>query len=357
MPTVNDSLQSESIKHAHYLYRYQTYEVKRALSIIEESQKELNKLLLEKADVENWTTKRQEQLLTDIKTVQDEYQAKLNTLLDDDMKGLTTQEQKYNVTLIATNLKPYKKIIVSDRLIPPNVIYGMAKKSYLMLDDGTTLTPREFIKKITNNDSGQILQAVKQGMLTGKNGAEIKKGIMNTYGMQRNHTDAMVRTLTNHFSTEARKITGKSMPDIIKGYKWVSSLDSRTTEVCRFRDGRVWFYDEKDRAKTPLRLLPGEVSPPAHYRCRSTITYITRSYKEMGIDLKEAPEGTRSSLNGYVPSKTTYYEWLENQSAKIQKDVLGATRYDLWQAGEIKPYQFYSQDGRWLTLSELEKKI
>ena len=127
--------------------------------------------------------------------------------------------------------------------------------------------------------------------------------------------------------------------------------------ICRYRDSKVWFYDPKDNEKTSLPLLPGAVTPPAHYRCRSTITYITRSWEELGIDLQEAPEGTRSSLNGYVPAKTTYYEWLETQSEKIQKDVLGKTRFDLWKAGEAKPYQFYSQDGRWLTLKELNKKL
>lgn len=698
--SVNNDLQSASIKHSHYLYRYQTYEVNRAFSIINKAQQEINEALLKRADITNWTTKRQEDLLTEINGIQNEYQNQLNKMLDTDMKDLTVQEQKYNLNLLATTLKPYKEIIVSDRIIPPNVIYGMAKKSYIMLDDGTTLTPRQFIKKITDADSGQVLQSIRQGMLTGRNGSEIKRNLVNTFRMERNHADSMVRTLTNHFSSEARSITGKENPDIIKGYKWLSTLDFRTSSRCRFLDAKNYFYDNPEKST-----LPGEIYPPQHYNCyhkdtevmtnngwkffydldendrclsvnpdnikehdyikpikhikqkhngnlikfynktfdmvvtpdhnmmvkyskkdgsgkyrfvqakdmpkwnnsiyrglewmgnnpeniqlgdyliptelyckfmgyylsegsttqiksrhregyinsyrvaiaqekyhdemfnalkelpfkvtstgrakiniydrsvgkdlkkygksfqkyvpeiiktldkdmieifldayilgdgsvmkgkkwkghqfkdhkhihtssdkmasdlgelilkvggrpsyrynetkgkaitfsngtyitnhnmwdihwclrtstyvdrikreyipyndyvycvelpkwhtllvryngkvawsgncRSTTTYITRSWKEMGINIEEAPEGTRSSLNGYVPSKTTYYEWLEGQSATIQKDVLGVKRYDMWKAGDVKPYQFYSQDGRWLTLKELDAK-
>jgi hypothetical protein len=52
----------------------------------------------------------------------------------------------------------------------------------------------------------------------------------------------------------------------------------------------------------------------------------------------------------------TYYDWLSKQSAATQKDVLGATRYDLWKKGGVNPDRFYD-DGRYMTLDEMRVKL
>lgn len=58
-----------------------------------------------------------------------------------------------------------------------------------------------------------------------------------------------------------------------KKYKWISILDSRTTDICRHRNGKIFEYGSGPR-------------PPAHYRCRSTIAPIVNNVEYMP-DLKE----------------------------------------------------------------------
>lgn len=354
--SVNTDLQTSTITHSHYLYRYQTYEINRVVSILNDAHTAINETLLKYGDTTNWTKTRQEKLLTEINGIQNEFQKEVNSLMNSDMKTLTSQEHNYQLKQLDSELSPYMNFKMSDRVIDPNTLYAMARNSYIMMADGTTLTPRQLITKVMGENNGKILQAIRQGTLTGQTGSQIKKNLVTNFNASRVNADALVRTITNHFSNQAKAITGKENQDVILGYEWVSTLDKRTTHLCADRDSKVWIYDPVVRENSSYSLLPGEVYPPAHYRCRSSITYITKSYRDLGLDMDEVPDGTRSSLNGYVPQRTTYYDWLETQSATTQRDVLGTTRYDMWQSGEYKPYQFYSRDGRWLTLDELAKK-
>ena len=151
----------------------------------------------------------------------------------------------------------------------------------------------------------------------------------------------LARTAINYASNVGRQSTWDENDDIIKGVRWVSTLDTRTTPICRDRDGEVYPVDSGPR-------------PPAHPNCRSTTVAVTKSFKEMGIDLEDIEPGTRASMNGQVPSKLTYYEWLAKQAASVQKEVLGPSRYKLWKTGKITPDKFVNDYGKTLTLEELK---
>ncbi|MGJ3101180.1 phage minor head protein, partial [Salmonella enterica subsp. enterica serovar Paratyphi A] len=58
----------------------------------------------------------------------------------------------------------------------------------------------------------------------------------------------------SHVSNEARNETYRQNDDIIEKYEWVSTLDSRTSTICRARDGMTW-----EIGKGPM--------PPAHPNC------------------------------------------------------------------------------------------
>ena len=60
-------------------------------------------------------------------------------------------------------------------------------------------------------------------------------------------------------------------------------------------------------------------------------------------------------MNGYVDADITFDDWLKDQSAETQKEVLGATRYKLFQEG-VKINQFVD-NGRVLTIDELYESL
>jgi hypothetical protein len=122
----------------------------------------------------------------------------------------------------------------------------------------------------------------------------------------------------------------------------VSELIVHNTPICQSRDGTIYPVDSGPR-------------PPAHFRCRSATTPILKSWKELGIDLEEAPSGTRASMDGQVPEAETYQTWLKKKSAAFQDEVLGPSRGKLFREG-MPLDRFVDQSGKEYTLKQLRSK-
>ena len=151
----------------------------------------------------------------------------------------------------------------------------------------------------------------------------------------------MVRTALNHTATVARNETFKANRSVLKGVQWHATLDNRTSAVCRGRDGKIYPVESGPR-------------PPAHPNCRSTMIPVTKSWKELGINLKEAPAGTRASMNGQVPSTLTYNDWLKKQPVGFQDDILGKAKGQLYRKGDLPLDRFIDRAGKEYTLAELK---
>ena len=78
--------------------------------------------------------------------------------------------------------------------------------------------------------------------------------------------------------------------------------------------------------------------------------------KELGIDLKDIPEGTRASMNGQVPASMKYPEWLRKQPIDLQNQVLGKERAQLWRSGKVKFENFVDSKAGYRSLSLAELK-
>lgn len=170
---------------------------------------------------------------------------------------------------------------------------------------------------------------------------------------------ALVRTSVNHATNQGRQAVWAANSDILKGVQWVSTLDTRTTPICRERDGKVGPVVDDPNWSPPAgheRLDPPFSRPPAHINCRSTTVAITKSWKELGFDVEDLPPATRASMDGQVPASLTYFEWLNRQSAATQKEVLGPARLKLWKEGGITPDRFQNDEGHYYTLAELRRQ-
>lgn len=93
------------------------------------------------------------------------------------------------------------------------------------------------------------------------------------------------------------------------------------------------------------------------HNCRCSRVPVLKSWKELAISLKEAPEGTRASMDGQVPASLTYGQWLKQQSTEVQDEALGKTRAGLFRSGKVEIDEFVSDTRKVLTLADLEKAI
>lgn len=160
----------------------------------------------------------------------------------------------------------------------------------------------------------QLVQAIR-----GTKKAGYADGIIAKIGRD---ADAVVRTAVQHVASSARMQTWAANSDIVKGYRWVSTLDGKTTQTCRSLDGKVFELGKGPR-------------PPIHIRCRST------TVAELDSKFDFLDEGaTRSSKDGYVDADLTYYDWLKKQPASFQDSAIGPTRGKLLRNGGLTAEEF-----------------
>lgn len=182
----------------------------------------------------------------------------------------------------------------------------------------------------------QLIQSIRG---TKKNG--FKDGILQT---TRRNADAVARTAIQHVATSAREALWEENSDVVVGIVWLSTLDGATTQVCRSLDQQEFKMSEGPR-------------PPIHIRCRSTIK--AKLDPELGLDFLQEG-GTRSSKDGYVDAKLSYYEWLKTQPASFQVEALGKTRAKLFQDGGMTADEFaklnLGRNFQPLTLEEMRNK-
>lgn len=121
-------------------------------------------------------------------------------------------------------------------------------------------------------------------MLLGTASAMQRDGQLAKFGWQAN---ALSATLLQHASNIVQAAV---MSEYFDHYRWVSVIDSRTSSICRERDGRIYAF-----GRGPL--------PPAHMGCRSHIE---------PVDPTEVDE---------LP--TTYASWFAAQPADVRRDIGG----------------------------------
>jgi hypothetical protein len=83
---------------------------------------------------------------------------------------------------------------------------------------------------------------------------------------------------------------------------------------------------------------------------------ITKTFKELGIDLPEPARTTRASADGQVSDGTSFEQWLSKRTPAQQDEQLGKGRAQLWRDGTITLQQLLDLRGNPLSLAGLEAK-
>ncbi len=196
--------------------------------------------------------------------------------------------------------------------------------------------------------NGQLIRRIRGG----KQGGEVVKGFMD---ISRSHADSLVRSATQAVSQASRQAVYNDNDDIVKAEQWVSTIDLRTTVLCSARDGLTYTVGTHE----PIdHSLPWEGGPGnLHWGCRSTSAPVLKSFRELGLDIDEVPETTRSSLDGQIAQDTRFEGWLSKRTVAEQDANLGAGRAKLWRDGKISFRDLMDANGRELTLAELRARV
>ncbi len=147
-----------------------------------------------------------------------------------------------------------------------------------------------------------------------------------------NQIRAIVRTSVNQVASTSDQLIAVQNPELTKHYIYTATLDTKTSDICRALDGKMFRHQE------------GPV-PPQHYQCRSRIRNVPRGLEKEFSEIRE-----------------TYGEWLNDQDDDIKRDVLGPERLQMWN-GLVRKYgptnairKFVAQDGSTLNLDQLKSR-
>ena len=235
---------------------------------------------------------------------------------------------------------------IMNKTLPDSLVNKIVKNS--ILSDGYTI--KEGFEKLDTRLQETFQNQIRLGVLNGDTTQTIIKNLKPYMtDFKDNRIDALVKTAVSTVVNNTRMETYKENEEIFKGYQHQSVLDSRTTFICAERDNKQWDLELKPIGhKLPFK------QTPIHYKCRSIILPLTKSYRELGLDIDEIPIGTRSSLNGYVPANTSFSQWFDKQSADFKENYLGKGRYQLYKDGKITLSDLVNQRGQTLSLKELK---
>lgn len=151
-------------------------------------------------------------------------------------------------------------------------------------------------------------------------------------------------------ANERRLKTFRANRNIIKGVRWLATLDSHCCVICGALDGASWDLDGNPLGDTPFDFH----APPLHPDCRCVLSPVTKTFREIGFDMDEPSNGQRASCEGPVDGSTTVQDFLERKSPEFVRGVLGEERADLFRSGKLRLRDLITPDCRERTLAELQ---
>lgn len=345
MSTANERLLHAAVDHSIDLTRYSSGVVRRIIALLNRTDADLYAALvsaLDKLPASAFTVERLDSLLAEVRGINARAYEAVRQGLDADLLALTEYETTYQQQLFESVLP----VQVSAASVTVDSVYAAAMARPFQ---GRLL--REWSAGIEVERMAKIRDALRIGYIEGETidqmvrrvrGSKVLNYADGLLDISRRNAEAMVRTAVSHTANFTRGQFYEANSEIIKGLRWTATLDSRTSDSCRARDGKVFPLDSGPR-------------PPGHWQCRSTMAPVLKSWREMGIGMDELAPATRASLDGQVPGDMTYGDWLKKQSARRQDDILGASRGKLFRAG-MGVDRFVDNKGRTLTLDQLRKK-
>ena len=273
-------------------------------------------------------------------------------------------------SVVTTDPTQINVVALSDDLFA--AVQGAPQTFSLTAAQGTmiTLPNGEVVSKafrgIAVDQSERFSQVVRQGLLTGEPTPAIAKRLIGNLefgeraktvkqlaaaggqatAVADNQIVTLVRTSINQVANAASQQVYEANQDITKKYRYVATLDTRTSNICRALDGREFEY-----GKGP--------TPPQHFNCRSTTVPVI-NYKDLGFD--PPPPSKRAAAGGMVPADQTYGQWLAKQDLETKAKALGASKVPYFNrlADKYGPTDAIAKlvrdDGSELTLDQLRAR-
>jgi len=331
--TAEMKLLERLVRHQVMLQRLSSGQIKRAMPVLRQLARDLRGRIAA-ADATEFAMGRMLELERDVQLLVSEGVASMQGRLE--LEDIATQEVQFAQQLLGASVT----VDLAKGLDADMVAAVMTRRQLTLIagDEIKRITIPKMFREFSEAVGSDALNLVRAGVIEGKTQQEMARGVADLVQTRSwRQAGAVIRTAVNGIGGAARNEVYTANSDILDGEKWTSTLDGRTSDVCRARDGQVY----------PLNSGP---RPPAHFNCRSLMRPVIKDEYRIGAI------GERASMDGPVDSRVTYGGWLKRQPREFVEDVLGKQKADLFLAGKVRIDQFVDDMGRSLTLQELRDR-
>lgn len=171
-----------------------------------------------------------------------------------------------------------------------------AKQIETVLNKPWAVDGRNFSERIWN-DKQKLINTIhtelSQAIIRGQNPQSIVKTVANKLNVSKSQAARLVHTESAYIASASQKDCFNDLD--VESFEYVATLDSKTSELCRDMDGRVF----------EMKLYEiGVTAPPLHVFCRSCVApWFSDNYTERIV-------GGGSGAY-FIDSNITYNEWKE----------------------------------------------
>jgi SPP1 gp7 family putative phage head morphogenesis protein len=354
---VNARLYNDAVRHAVFLERLKTGEAAKIVGFLNDDvypditariEARLSRIASRGFDMSPATSKQLKDTYSAIRGILHGGMARGYEQAAETLKGVASMEAEFQ-TAVVNRVVPkfFRDAGVTFTMPSGQLLRAIVRERPF---EGRLL--KDWFGSLANSAQVKVEKAVSIGLAQGDSVADIVRRVRGTAAngfadgaiqASRREAEAVVRTAINHTVTQARELTYEENDELIDGVQFVATLDTRTTPQCQALDGKVFKVGEGPR-------------PPIHFNCRSTTVPVLKSWRALGFDLDDVDGPGRASMNGVVPEKVTYGEWLRNQPRDVQDEVLGREKAKLFRKGAVPIDRFVDDRGRPLNLADIRQR-
>ncbi len=374
MPTANEAWLDAIIRHQVGLMRLTPGIQRQVSSLLNSSEKDIAAQIASRAE-RGMGTARLDNLLKSIQAVRSESWKDVNSHWAGQMRELAKAEPGFlDQTLHAVSPATL------DITLP--TAKRMAEIAKATPFEGRVLS--DWAQRTQKMDIDRIEQSIKQGLIQGKTGPEIARGIIGSVQMKgtdgltqvtRNNANAITRTGVNAISNAAKQEFYQENAELFSGEMFLATLDSRTTLLCASLDHKRFKVGEGpipplhwSCRSLRLALIDGQVigdRPMRNFTKQQLLDeYAAKNGFKAPTSRDDLPKGHKTSfdtfararmreLTGTVPATTSYHDWLKGQSPEFQDRVLGKARGKLFREDGVTLDKFVNRNGDTITLKQL----
>lgn len=327
--------------------RFASQQVTSIISLLNHADKEILAKITARGADGTFTAYRLKSLLKEIRQTIDDAYWEMERQLHEEMGGYALSVSETTTAMLAAQV-PIKFSFVG---LSDTQLTAIIDKTPISIGKDKKLLLEEIFQSIAAGKEESIRGAIRLGMVQGESVPQIVQRLRGTKAARytdgvleggRRAVEGIVRTTVMHTSNQAVQQTYQNNAEVVKGWIYIATLDSRTCSVCFSDSGKSY-------------TLGSGPTPPRHVNCRCFAAPQIKSWKELGIDMEELPPSFRASKDGPVQSDISFQDWLKGQDKATQVELLGKTRAQLFSEGGLKLDKFTDASGKLYTLGTLKE--